>query len=143
MPVYVATAYAVGPDCTNVAVLLVVRLRDDVRHVDAINARDGLASSIDNAAQLQDFLRDWLAPRAASLTSAQLPPWSPDSEETTQLTTDENGNFFTPAVGRAWYARVRAMDVPLLCYARVQGNLTCYAFVNSGLEKIGAYEHED
>lgn len=123
--------------------LLVIKLGDNARHVDAVNVRDGLSSNIASDAQLEGFLREWLTPLGAPSTSAELPLWAPDSEETTQLITDDDGNFFTPAVGRGWYTRVRAMNVPVLCYARAQGNLTCYAFVNSGLDKIGVYERED
>ncbi|MEQ1689623.1 MAG: hypothetical protein ABL874_13705 [Sphingopyxis sp.] len=143
MPNYVATAHAIGPDCNHVAILLVVRLGADVRHVDAVNARDGLLSNVGSESELEQLLRAWLSPNSAPTTSGELPAWEENSEETTQQTTDVNGNFFTPVIGRQLYGRIRAMDAPLLCYARVQGNLTCYAFVNSGLELVGAFEHID
>lgn len=143
MPRYVATAYAIGPDCKHAAILLVVRLGADVRHIDAVNARDGLMSNVESEEELEQFLRTWLSPDFVPTSSGELPAWEENSEETTQQTTDVNGNFFTPAIGRQWYGRIRAMDAPLFCYARVQGNLTCYAFVNSGLELVGVYEHED
>jgi hypothetical protein len=137
---YVATAYAIGPDCNHTAIMVVVREGENVILTDAVNARDGLIADVAGVSELQARLRTWLFDPTAPTTSGEFPEWAQDSEETTQQTTDEEGRFFTPAVGRRWYARVRSMNVPVFCYARVQGNLTCYAQVNSGLEIIGNYE---
>jgi hypothetical protein len=121
-------------------------VRDQVANillVDAVDARNGLIPGVQSAAELEGHLRQWLAHPNAHETSADFTEWAQESSETTQMTTDEQGNFFTPDVSRQWYARVRAMAVPTFCYSRVQGNLTCYAQIDNTLQKIGAYERED
>jgi hypothetical protein len=141
---YSATAYANGPECNHTAITLVVR--DQVANillVDAVDARNGLIPDVQSAAELEGHLRQWLAHPNTPETSADFPEWAQESSERTQVATDERGNFFTPEVSRQWYARVRAMAVPTFCYARAQGNLTCYAQIDNALQKIGAYEHED
>jgi|CXWL01.1.fsa_nt_gi hypothetical protein len=141
---YSATAYANGPDCNHAAITFVVR--DQTAHillVDAVDARNGLIPDVQSAPELEGHLRQWLAHPNTPATSADFPEWAQGSPETTQMTTDEGGNFFTPEVSRQWYARVRAMAAPTFCYARVQGNLTCCAQIDNSLQKIGAYEHED
>lgn len=141
---YSATAYANGPDCNHAAITLVVRDQTaDILLVDAVDARNGLIPDVQSAAELEGHLRRWLAHPNTPATSAGFPEWSQESPETTQMTTDQRGDFFTPEVSRQWYARVRAMAAPTFCYARVQGNLTCYAQIHNALQKIGAYEHED
>lgn len=141
---YNATAYANGPDCNHAAITLVVRDQAaNILLVDAIDARNGLIPDVQSAAELEGHLRQWLAHPDSPETSADFPEWAQESSETTQMTTDARGTFFTPEVSRQWYARVRSMAVPAFCYSRVQGNLTCYAQIENALQKIGAYEYED
>lgn len=98
---YSATAYANGPDCNHAAITLVVRDQTaNILLVDAVDARNGLIPDVRSAAELEGHLRRWLAQPDAPATSADFPEWAQESPETTQMTTDDRGNFFTPDVTR-------------------------------------------
>lgn len=90
---------------------------------------------VENAAQMQAALAEWIDPAGAAIAaSGDLPAWAPGAD------TPMSGEFpFYPegAFEREAYEALRARNTPMFCYVQGMESYACHALENGVLTKVG------
>lgn len=145
--VYAISAMAAGPDCAKSVITLVVRAGDETPlFATALLANAGNLAfgDVQDSADMQKRLQDWLAPAQAGFTtSADLPAWPEGaSGPTPKAVEGVSGSFpFFPDPEayseRSAYEALRAAKSPVFCYVQGTESYACLAAQDGAVFSIG------